>query len=84
VIPGLVDEPFGFLDIAFGEVIIGEVKTHAGSGGDFADFFEIVIGAASEESAGKVVEGPGTAEELDGLVEVIGGFGGVSRAGTAE
>ena len=57
VVAGLGDQGFGFEEViagfvvaGHGEVVVGEVKTHAGSCGDAEDFVEVVRGAAGEES----------------------------------
>src|SRR5271157_1475867 len=84
VVAGGVDEGFGFGEVAAGEVVVREVEAHAGAGGDAEGFFEIVGRAACEEAEGKVVESSRAAEEVDGLVEVVRGFGGAGGVGTAE
>ena len=75
VVAGFIDQRFGFGEIADGEMVVGEVELHAGAGGDAKDFVEIAGRAAGEEGARKVVECPRTAEEVDGLFEVMSGFG---------
>src|SRR5579863_2455589 len=84
VVDGFVDEAFGFGEVAFGEMVVGEVKAHAGAGGDFEDFLEVVGSAAGEMGEGKDVERPGAPEEVNGLVEVVSGFGGVVGVGATE
>jgi len=48
VVAGFVDECFGLGEIALGEVVVGEVETHAGACGDAEDFVE-VSGCAARE-----------------------------------
>jgi uncharacterized membrane protein YeaQ/YmgE (transglycosylase-associated protein family) len=62
VIAGGDDQGFGFEEVVagvvaagHGEVVVGEVKAHTGSGGDAVDFVEVVVGAAGEESAGEMM-----------------------------
>jgi hypothetical protein len=81
-------EGFGTVAVAKGEsgggeVVVGEVETHAGSGGDAEDFVEILKRAAGEQGERQVLELPRPAEEVDGLVEVVGGFVGVWGVGSA-
>ena len=84
VVAGFVDEAFGFGEIAFGEVVVGEEEAHAGTGGDAEHFFEIVVGAAGEKGEGQIEELPCPSEEFDGLVEVTNRFGGAGWMGPAE
>jgi hypothetical protein len=84
VVAGGVDEGFGFGEVALGEVVVGEVEAHPGAGGDAEGFFEVVGRAAGEESERKVVEVCGVAEEVDGLVEVVSGFGSTGGVCAAE
>ena len=53
------------------EVVVGEVKAHAGARGDMQDFVEVVVIAASKKSERKHVELSSAAEEIDGLIEVV-------------
>jgi hypothetical protein len=58
-----------------GEVVVGEVESHAGTGGDAEDFGEVLGRATGEEGERKIVELARAAEEVDGLVEMVSGFG---------
>src|ERR1039458_4146299 len=84
MVTGFVDQASGLREVPAGEVVVGEVKPHTGPGGDAEYLVEIMIRAASEEPARQVVERPRAAEEVDGLVEVVGGFGGAALECAAE
>src|ERR1039457_5387187 len=83
VVAGFVDEALGFGNVFRGEVVVGEVESHAGARGDGVDFFEVVRGAAGEEGTGEVVELAGAANVIDGLIEVRDGLGGAGCVSSA-
>src|ERR1051326_5318761 len=84
MVAGFVNESLGFGDVALGEVVVGEVESHAGARGDGVDLFEVVRSAAGEEGVGEELKRAGAAEVVDRLVEVRGGFGGAAGVGAAE
>jgi hypothetical protein len=84
MVAGLVDQTLGFGEVALGEVIVGEKELHAGAAGDAQDFLEIVVRAASEEGAWKVVKCSRPVEEFDGLVEMMNRFGAAQGVRAAE
>src|SRR5262245_22645632 len=93
-----LNQDFGFFEVGAGctvvarresiacgdEVIVGEVKAHAGAGGDAKGFVEIVGSAAGEEGERELLEVSAPAEVLDGLVEVVNGLPRVNGVGAAE
>lgn len=53
VVAGFLDELFGFFEVferavaaGHGEMVVGEVESHAGAGGDFVDFGEVGVGGS--------------------------------------
>ena len=84
VVAGGLDEVGGFLGVFAGfglvavgeverglfQVVVGEVEAHAGTGGDFVHFVEVVLGAAGEEAEREEFELSGAAEAVDGGGEV--------------
>ena len=81
---GLFEMVAGAVAARHGEMVIGEVETHAGAGGDAEDIVEVAGRAAGEEGAGKVVDLARAAEEIDSLVEMMSGFGGAGGVAAAE
>ena len=59
-------------------VIVGEVKPHAGARRDSEDFVEVAERAAGKESEGQVVKLTGAAKEIDGLVKVVSRLSGAT------
>ena len=98
MVAGLVDEGFGLFEMRAGlvaiasgegeagggEVVVGEVKPQAGARRDAEDFVEIVGRAPGEEGEWKAVKVACASEEVDGVVEVVDGFGGAGGVGTAK
>ena len=97
VVAGLGDQGFGLVEVVeglgavggeevagHGEVVVGEVESHAGAGGDLEDFLEVVGGSSGEEGAREKVEWAGAADVFYSLVEVGDGFGGAGWVGSAK
>ena len=51
---GFVVAAFAEVEAGLGEVGVREVEFHAGAGGDFEDFIEVVLGATGEEAEGEI------------------------------
>jgi hypothetical protein len=73
MVAGFVDQAFGFREIANGEVIVGKVEPHTGTGGDAEGLVEIVGRATGSEAEGQKLDRSRSAKELDGLIELSNG-----------
>src|SRR5689334_2751455 len=88
MVASVVDERVGLCEVLVGlslvavaeseaggsEMVVGEVESHVRAARDTVGFIKITRRATGEKGEGEIVKRARTAEEVDCLVQVVGGF----------